>query len=190
MVKCQICHSANVDDSIFCSHCGARILSETNALLDEMRNFKTSPQVVKIDQRINTLLRMLEQNPPTHQAYPALAVISFVLMILGVFAMLGGLVGFISVVTSPTQEVYYQSLPSDGGPGPANRTAPPMPDNTRLFVMTASVSAFVIGFFMVAMAELLKLFIDLQENADRQSIALHSLFHLQLLNYQDKPNKD
>ena len=190
MVNCQVCHSSNQDDDVFCSHCGTRLVSEKNVLLDEIQKFKSTPEVIKIDQRVNTLRRMLEENPPSYQSYPALVLISALLMIFGALSMVGGLVGFGIVITSPTQEAYYQSLPSDGGPGPASKTTAPMSDNTRLFVMTVSASATVIGFLMVVMAQLLKLFIDLQENADRQSIALHGLFHLQMLNNERKANKD
>lgn len=175
MIRCQVCRATNSDDDIFCSQCGTRIKRETDVLLDEMRNFKPIPAAVNAEQRVNVLRQMMEENPPSYQSYPTLAFFSLLIMIFGAFLIFCGLVGF-GIVMMLVSEV--------------NGIAAFVADMTLLVLMIVSIAAIVSGLQMVSVAEQTKLFIDLQENADRQSIALHGIFHLLMLSNERRDQKD
>ena len=194
MIKCGNCQSTNIDGSIFCTQCGAKLTSSSGTLLDEMMLYKDNPiQAKALEQkkRIDQLDRLISATPPTVQQYPSLNVIALLLMMFGWLLMLGGLFGFGSIYFSPLSEgiSYPMATPtplSDGRPGPRiSSLSQPLSAAARTTTEIISGGLLVIGFLMVAGSELMKLFIDLQENADRQSIVLHGIYHL-LLKEQER----
>lgn len=147
-------------------------MSEDEATLNEIKNYKPAP--LQLNNRIDVLLKMLERKPPTYKAYPALGFSAAVVIGAGYFSLAAGLIGFLVALF----------LPIDLTSGLIGMEA----------ILIKSLSAFgsclvfISGISLVANGETLRLFMDLQENADRQSIALHGIFHL-LLMEQKKGNQ-
>ena len=175
MIACSRCQAQNEDSSLYCIKCGERLPAVDHQMLAEQ--LKERSRQLARENRSPAPLDILRDFPqPYKKNYPALSFISAILLTIGFVLCAGGLVGFGWVLINPNDAAgYIETQPGD----PRNVDITPLTaalaSGGNIFIASISGVAIYLGITSVAMAEALKLFMDLQENADRQSILLTML---------------
>ena len=169
MKKCPNCGSGNSIESSYCFKCGTRLVTEEEAILNQIKDYRPAPS--QLTDRISSLKRMMEYSPPGFHNYFSLMIIMGATLGIGVLLMIGGGVGIGSALAKP-----YPSNPTE--------------ITNRTLIIVASAGGIVIGFMLIAYGQYLKLLMDLQENADRQSIALHGIFNVLLSGTEKEGNHE
>jgi hypothetical protein len=155
-----------------------RPLSEEERLLQEIQWARDHPPTQQ-GKPVDALRRLVEADPPTHHSYQALSAIISILMVGGTMLISLGALGFCGALAGLDAATSIES----GGPP------------TIAFILRFAggiLAAFVAlaGFMMIVSGQWLKLFIDLQQNSDRQSFALHALFQLALADRHKEPDHE
>ena len=142
-------------------------------LLNELRSYTPPPaESPRLDGRIDVFRQLLEIMPPKVHNYAALSALSMFCLTIGVLLLGLALFGSMAVLMVPIE------------PGPhATFLSDQLTIRTETLVLLG-MSA-IIGFWLIIDSQVIQLFLDLQANADRQSFALHGIFHLLLAERED-----
>jgi hypothetical protein len=152
---CAHCGGRNHKDNRFCTRCG-NTLSESAVILDEIEYFKRQPR--KDDE-----IELHE-----YKSYPTLNIIAEVLKVCGFLAIVAGII---------LMYIFVLKLFAGYESGYVHDLQLSISISELVITLIGSLSALLIGLFMIAAGESIQLFIDLQENADRQSILLTMLYY-------------
>jgi len=158
---CNHCGQRNHKDNRFCSRCGSA-LSESAVILDEIEYVKRHP-------------REQDDEPEAHEykSYPVLNFVAIILKIGGCLMLAASLVLFVISITrifglGSTTVMTHDSVKIIGWETSSWQV---------LIFFISSLFSFFIGLLLVFYGEIIELFMDLQENADRQSILLSLLYY-------------
>lgn len=156
ILLCPECGERNHITSRYCTRCG-EALNDAAVILGEMDNVKRQPRPQQND----------ALDLPKFKSYPVLGTIAQMVKFIGWLTIVAGIILFFICVSYVAPGVRF--LPKDMSSG-----------NGLFFligIFILSPSYILIGSLMIAGGESIQLFIDLQENADRQSILLTLLYN-------------
>lgn len=126
--------------------------------------------------RIAILKQLMENDPPQVQTYRWLTMLAICLSIIGVLLIIAGMfgTGYVYLFSGNTGIYFWPHSQESGGPGYSTQ---PLDTFEQSIWLALSIGTFLTGFMAMVQSETIKLFIDLQRNSDRQSVALHAIFH-------------
>jgi hypothetical protein len=132
--------------------------AERRAILKEIRERADHPNEL-VNDRVDSISLEIENNPPTSHHYLTLGAVAYGLIAAGIVLIAAGVFG-VGAISTP------------------NGSNPVADEQLRLVVGAALVIGIVFGLMLISYGQLMKLLLDLQENADRQSFILHGIYFL------------
>ena len=160
MKICPNCGQRNYKDDRFCSRCGNAI-DDIAIIIDQMEYAKLQPKPNE------------ENKLHEYKDYPMLSAITVLLKILGWLSIIAGVILFSFSIMNVLPGVRHLPIEFTNG----NLIEGFYFFGWLLGMFIASPFYVFIGLAFVAGGESLQLFIDLQENADRQSILLSLIYY-------------
>lgn len=149
--------------------------SDTQRLIEEMRRVP-APTGGPRAGRLALLQRLIEADPPRLHGYGAIDILATFSTIAGVTVMLIGLIGLAMAAAGPMPTM------ESGQPGLVPELRGWM---DAISLASAAVPLCFTGFGLILSGQWMRLWMDLQQNADRQSFALHGIFQLLLAQRKD-----